>query len=115
MRLFSTLLVIILATTQLMAEPLVESCPSDTSSNSQQNTVTLSHQQSQTTLSVYIIDNEIHFSEVPDGSMVCIYSITGARIASYIVHDNKVVMSSSLAKGIYIIRTNNRAAKITVR
>lgn len=113
MRLLTTLLVVLLATAQLMADPSVESCAPDTATNSQQNTTTLNRQS--TTLNVYLTDNEIHVNDVSDGSILYIYSITGARMGQFTVRDNKVILNNSLAKGIYIIRVNNRAAKITVR
>lgn len=115
MRILTTLLVVLFATAQLMAEPSVENCATDSATNSQQNNTTLLHQQNPTTLNVYIVDNEIHVIDMPDGVTLSIYSITGARVGSYTVRDGKVVLNNSLAKGIYIIRVNNRATKITIR
>lgn len=115
MRPLITLLAVLFATFQLMAEPSVDVCASDSTSNFHQNVTASNRQQNQTTLSVIYTGNEIHVNDVPDGSLLYIYSITGARIAQLTVHDNKVTLNCTLTKGIYIIRVNNRAAKITVR
>ena len=102
---------ILLFSAQISAATLTESvvpaeiCLSDSSSVQPQNTV----------LRVYVVENTIHLADVPDGSTLSLFSITGARLGTYTVHNNKVVLDRTLDRGIYIVRVNNRAAKITIR
>lgn len=66
-------------------------------------------------LVVYVEGTSLYTSCVPDGSILSIYSITGQRIGSYTVIDNYVALDEALPKGIYLVRVNNQASKITIR
>jgi len=66
-------------------------------------------------LVVYVEGASLYTSNVADGSLLTIHSITGQRIGSYAVVDNYVDLGEALPKGIYIIRVNGKAAKITIR
>ena len=68
-----------------------------------------------TQLTVYVEGTVLRTMDVPDGSVLNIYSITGQRLGTYTVIDNYVELNNALPKGIYIVRVNGRSAKITIK
>lgn len=112
MKRFILMFASILIVTSLSASPIGDECMPDTLQN---NSFVNNFQQKQTTFSVQLEGNILRTQDVPDGSILSIYAITGMKIGSYKVQDNEVVLNNTPAKGIYIIRVNNKATKITVR
>lgn len=98
--------------TLLSASPIEDECTPD---SVQTNTFVNNPQQKSTVLSVQIEGNVIRTRDIPDGSILSIYAITGVKIGSYKVQDNEVMLNNTPVKGIYIIRINNKATKITVK
>lgn len=68
-----------------------------------------------TQLTVYVEGARLYTAGIPDGTSLRIYSITGQCLGTYTVMDNYVDLGDALPKGIYIVRANDRAAKITIR
>lgn len=66
-------------------------------------------------LTVYVEGTRLYTVGLPDGTILSIYSITGQRLGMYTVMDNYVDLGDALPKGIYIVRADNRSAKITIR
>ena len=66
-------------------------------------------------LTVYVEGANLYTAGIPDGTSLRVYSITGQCLGEYIVIDNYVDLGDALPKGIYIVRANNLAAKITIR
>lgn len=66
-------------------------------------------------LTVYVEGVRLYTVGIPDGTILSIYSITGQRLGMYTVMDNYVDLDDALPKGIYIVRADNRSAKITIR
>lgn len=112
MKRFVLLFAALTVATLLSASPIEDECTPDTA---QTNTFVNNPQQKSTVLSVQLEGNVLRTCDVPDGSLLSIYAITGVKIGSYRVQDNEVLLDNTLAKGIYIIRINNRATKITVK
>lgn len=112
MKKIATLAVFLLTFAGLYAFPTFDECAPDTASNS---TYTNISQQKNTALVAQIEGNILRLSEVPDGSVLHIYAITGMRIGSFTVQNNEVHLNEALPKGIYIVKVNNKATKITVR
>lgn len=112
MRKIATLAVFLLTFASLSAFPTFDECAPDTITN---NTSSSISQQKSTSLIAQIEGNILRLSNVPDGSVLHIYAITGMRIGSFTVQNNEVHLNDALPKGIYIIKVNNKATKITVR
>ncbi len=66
-------------------------------------------------VAVFAANNCIHISGITEQASVEVYSIAGARVISEVIDTDASIACGSLNKGVYIVRVNGKASKITLR
>ncbi len=66
-------------------------------------------------VTVFTANNCIYVNGITESSLVEVYSVAGARVIAQTVENNEAIACGELNRGVYIVRVNGKASKVTLR